>query len=143
MPRVTVTTGNVAFAVVRLQLLIGNFNYGKRGILDLTHTRLFTFKSLAYLFRQCGFSIERLEGLPAPFPLALGRNRLSSILVRLNTILIRIFPRLFSYQILLVARPLPNVGALLDDSISASERKSAVLLEKIDRLIANKDSVVA
>src|SRR6266511_2770179 len=33
------STGNVAFALTRLMLLAGQFNYGKRGILDLTHTR--------------------------------------------------------------------------------------------------------
>ena len=27
-------------------LLFGQFNYGKKGILDATHTRLFTFRSL-------------------------------------------------------------------------------------------------
>ena len=31
-------------------LLFGQFNYGKRGILDLTHTRLFTFESFRRLF---------------------------------------------------------------------------------------------
>ena len=54
-PRFIVTTGNVAFGIVRLQLLLGNFNYGKRGILDLTHTRLYTFRTLRLLFEQCGF----------------------------------------------------------------------------------------
>ena len=34
------TTGNVAFVMQRLMLLIGQFNYGKKGILDHTHTRL-------------------------------------------------------------------------------------------------------
>ena len=37
------STANIGFLVNRLMLLIGQFNYGKRGILDLTHTRLFTF----------------------------------------------------------------------------------------------------
>ncbi|MEO6325029.1 MAG: glycosyltransferase, partial [Thermoanaerobaculia bacterium] len=36
------TTPNVAFAVQRLMLLFGQFNYGKAGILDRTHARLFT-----------------------------------------------------------------------------------------------------
>lgn len=40
------STGNVGFLITRLMLLAGQFNYGKRGILDLTHTRLFTFASL-------------------------------------------------------------------------------------------------
>jgi len=36
------STGNIAYLVMRLSLALGHFNYGKRGILDLTHTRLFT-----------------------------------------------------------------------------------------------------
>ena len=38
--KVIVTTPNVGFIVIRLMLLLGQFNYGKRGILDLTHKRL-------------------------------------------------------------------------------------------------------
>ena len=38
-------------------LLIGQFNYGKRGILDLTHARLFTFESFRRLFEQGGFRV--------------------------------------------------------------------------------------
>jgi len=43
---IIVSSGNVGFALTRLMLALGQFNYGKRGILDLTHTRLFTFGSL-------------------------------------------------------------------------------------------------
>jgi glycosyltransferase involved in cell wall biosynthesis len=126
-PRVIVTTGNVAFLIVRLQALLGRFNYGKRGILDLTHTRLYTFKTLRHLFEQCGFRVTRVEGIPAPFPLALGANTLSRAAVRLNELLIRLAPGLFAYQIFLVATPTPTVEALLDNSISESTKRADVL----------------
>ena len=126
-PRLIVTTGNVAFCVLRLQMLLGNFNYGRRGILDLTHTRLYTFKTLKHLFEQCGYRVERLEGVAAPFPLALGDNRVARALVKLNAALIRISKGLFSYQVFLVATPLPTVDALLDDSIEASAGKKSAL----------------
>jgi len=46
-PKVLVlTTPNIAFVVQRVMLLLGQFNYGKSGILDRTHTRLFTFRSI-------------------------------------------------------------------------------------------------
>ena len=67
-----VSTGNVAFLVTRLMLLFGWFNYGSRGILDLTHTRLFTFATIRKLFEQSGYRIEEIRGIPAPFPLAFG-----------------------------------------------------------------------
>ena len=70
--RIMVSTGNVGFIVTRLLLLLGRFSYGRRGILDLTHTRLFTFKTLRRLFEQGGFDVVESRGVPAPFPLAVG-----------------------------------------------------------------------
>ncbi len=127
-PRYIITTGNVAFAIVRLQALFGNFNYGRRGILDLTHTRLYTFKTLRRLFEQCGFRIEQMNGVPAPFPAAVGMNRFGLALVKFNSLLIRLSRGLFSYQAFLVATPLPTVDALLDDSIAGSAIKADALL---------------
>jgi glycosyltransferase involved in cell wall biosynthesis len=126
-PRVIVTTGNVAFVIVRLQALLGRFNYGKRGILDLTHTRLYTFKTLRHLFEQCGFRITRVEGIPAPFPLALGANGFARAAGRLNELLIRLAPGLFAYQIFMVATPTPTVEALLDNAIRESTKRADVL----------------
>src|SRR5262249_2313427 len=116
-PEFIVTTGNVVFLPVRLQALLGNFNYGKRGILDLTHTRLYTFKTIGPVFEQCGFIVEEMRGIPAPFPEALGDTPLSRWLVRINSALIRISKGMFAYQIFLRAAPTATVDALLDDSI--------------------------
>jgi hypothetical protein len=123
-PRFIVTTGNVVFAIVRLQALLGNFNYGKRGILDLTHTRLYTFSTLKTLFEQCGFTVEEVRGIPAPFPAALGLNALSRFLLLINTLLIRLSKGLFSYQIYMQVAPAPTVDALLDDSIAGSRARA-------------------
>lgn len=127
-PTFIVTSGNVAFVVVRLQALLGNFNYGKRGILDLTHTRLYTFASLRRLFEQCGYRLERTAGIPAPFPKALGGGRPARALVRLNELLIRLSRGLFAYQIFLVATPAPSLEALLDDSIATSRLRAEELV---------------
>jgi glycosyltransferase involved in cell wall biosynthesis len=123
-PVFIVTTGNVVFWMVRLQALLGNFNYGRRGILDMTHTRLYTFATLRKLFLQCGYRVEQVKGIPAPFPLALGNGRLGLALVRINSFLIRLSRGLFSYQIFLVATPLPTVDGLLEHSIAASAPRS-------------------
>lgn len=55
--QVILTTANVAFVVMRISLLLGRFEYGKRGILDITHTRLFTFNTLRRAMRAAGFEI--------------------------------------------------------------------------------------
>jgi hypothetical protein len=119
-PKIIVTTGNVVFLIVRLQALVGNFNYGKKGILDLTHTRLYTFGTLRTLLEQCGFVVEEARGIPAPFPAALGLSAFSRLLVRVNGLLIRVSRGLFSYQIFMRVAPTPTVDALLEDSMAGS-----------------------
>lgn len=118
------STGNVGFLITRLMLLAGQFNYGKRGILDLTHTRLFTFASLRRTLEQSGFAITETIGVPGPFPLALGDNFLAHALTRINSALIYVSRGLFSYQIMVRARALPILETLLDQA----EQHSAVRL---------------
>ena len=132
-PTFVVTSGNVAFLVVRLQATLGNFNYGKRGILDLTHTRLYTFTSLRNLFEQCGYRLSRSAGIPAPFPKAIGHGILSRALLSVNESLIRLWKSLFAYQIFLVATPTPSLEALLDDSIETSRVRTAELIAQTGR----------
>jgi 2-polyprenyl-3-methyl-5-hydroxy-6-metoxy-1,4-benzoquinol methylase len=115
-----ISTPNVGFVIIRLMLLIGQFNYGKRGILDMTHTRLFTFSSLRHLLEQRGFQITKSRGIPVPFPVALSDTKVSRFLVTLNGMCLRIFPTLFSYQILIVAAPEPSLEVLLQTAIDES-----------------------
>jgi hypothetical protein len=111
--RLLVSTGNVAFLPVRLMLLAGQFNYGKRGILDLTHTRLFTFGTFRRLFEQSGFRVLEIRGVPAPFALALGNGRLARVLTGVNRALIRVSRSLFAYQIFAVVQARPGLDRLL------------------------------
>jgi glycosyltransferase involved in cell wall biosynthesis len=120
--KLVVSTANIGFFIARLALLFGQFNYGKRGILDMTHTRLFTFASLRRLFEQGGFRVLETKGVPGPFPLALGDGWLARSLIRLNKLLIRISRRLFSYQIYMVLKPNPSLEYLLGEA----EEKSAI-----------------
>lgn len=118
---VLVSTGNVAFIVQRLMLVLGQFNYGPRGILDMTHTRLFTARSISRLFRQSGFRVRRSAGVPAPFPLAVGRGRLGRGLLRMNELAIRFSKPMFSYQVFLALEPPIDLGRLLEESVAHSE----------------------
>jgi glycosyltransferase involved in cell wall biosynthesis len=119
-PEIILTTANVAFAITRTMLLLGEFNYGRKGILDRTHTRLFTFHSLRELFAQTGYQVLEVRGIPAPFPKAVGDNALGRALVAINRALIALFPGLFSYQIFVRARALPTVQTLLVETIDSS-----------------------
>lgn len=127
--KIIASTGNVAFVIVRLMLLFGQFNYGRRGILDLTHTRLFTFGTFRRLFAQAGFGVIEMRGVPAPFPLALGERPLARMLLRVNSALIRISRSLFAFQIFAVVQPRPTLDYLLDRTRRASGDRSATLAE--------------
>jgi glycosyltransferase involved in cell wall biosynthesis len=122
-PKIVVSTGNIAFFVTRFMLLSGFFNYGRRGILDITHTRLFTFGTMQALFEQAGYVIAEVRGVPAPFPLAIGDNCISRFLIDVNKLLIKLSRPLFSYQIFMIVRPLPTLEELLESAIEFSHDK--------------------
>ena len=121
-PEVVITTANIGFFVTRMMLFFGQFNYGRKGILDATHTRLFTFRSLKALLEQSGYNILEVRGIPAPFPKAIGNNFLSRLLLRANQALIRLSRGFFSYQIFVRAVAKPTVHNLLGETIESSDR---------------------
>jgi 2-polyprenyl-3-methyl-5-hydroxy-6-metoxy-1,4-benzoquinol methylase len=123
--KIVLSTGNVAFCVTRLMLFLGQFNYNASGILDRTHTRLFTFSSFRRLLGESGFTVERIKGIPAPLPLVMNPGFLRDALMRIQAILIGISRGLFAYQIFLVARPLPTVDTLLRQAERHSSEKSS------------------
>jgi len=124
-PKILVSVPNVAFLPVRLRLLAGGFEYGREGILDLTHRRLFTVRSLRRLLDQYGFRVDEVRAVPAPFPKALGDGWPGRALVALNGLAIFLAKGIFGYQLMVTARALPTVGALLEHSRAASlDRRS-------------------
>jgi hypothetical protein len=128
--KLILSTPNIGFLIIRIMLLVGQFNYGKRGILDLTHKRLFTFSSLRRLLEQRGFQITASRGIPAPYPVALGHNFVSRFLLAVNTACLRLLPSMFSYQILLVAEPRPSLEILLQRAIDESSARAQAIGSK-------------
>ncbi len=121
--RVVITTPNIAFASIRLNLLLGRFNYAERGILDITHKRLFTRRSLLTTLEDCGYRIEQLRGIGAPFDAVMG-GRSGRFLGIVSGALSRVWPSLFAFQFLVVCRPLPGARQLLSESQQLSARQS-------------------
>jgi glycosyltransferase involved in cell wall biosynthesis len=133
--RLVLTTANIAFIVMRLSLLLGRFEYGKRGILDITHSRLFTFNTLRRAMRAAGFEVEHSEGIVVPMPFIFGRSALSRIALVINHALVRLRPKLFGFQILMVAAPRPTLATLLDAAkVSADEKMPEVIAMHRQRL---------
>lgn len=128
------STGNIGFIANRFMLLLGQFNYGKRGILDLTHTRLFTFASFRRLFEQSGFRIREARGIPAPFRFVWGNSALARGALAVNQALIAIARGVFSYQIFLVVEPLPSLDSLLDQARRESAKRAADIDTRLAKL---------
>lgn len=121
-PKLIITTSNVAFIVVRLMLLIGQFNYGKRGILDMEHKRLFTFRSLRKLLENYGYKIEKITPIPVPINFIIKNNSFSKILLTINNQLIKISKGLFAFQIAIIATPMPTLDVLLSNAETEGAR---------------------
>jgi hypothetical protein len=123
--RVIVSSGNVCFFITRLMMLLGQFNYGRRGILDITHTRLFTVSSLERLLRYAAYRIVERRYVPAPYPLAIGLNAFSKFLVAVNGLLARVLPGLFAYQALYVIQPRSSIEWLLRKATASATGERA------------------
>ncbi len=99
---------NIAYWMMRFELLRGRFNYTRRGLLDQTHLRFFTLTTLTTLFTNSGYKINWIA---ATSP---GWHDLYYLLKRLpggesvKLSLLRIFPGLLSYQFLVCAEPIKS-----------------------------------
>jgi 2-polyprenyl-3-methyl-5-hydroxy-6-metoxy-1,4-benzoquinol methylase len=57
---------NIAHGAVRLALLKGSFEYGEVGLLDDSHVRFFTARSVEELFAEAGYRIDQIERTSVP-----------------------------------------------------------------------------
>jgi glycosyltransferase involved in cell wall biosynthesis len=102
--RVIASTGNVANIYMRLMLLLGRFTYTERGILDRTHSRLFTPYNFRALFKENSFRITGQRACPIPFEQVIaGYPRLAESLTNIYMFAVRVWPSLFAFQIILEA----------------------------------------
>lgn len=93
-----VSIPNVANWAVRLGLLAGRFRYTDRGILDRTHLRFYTQRTLVEMLEHAGFTVDKVVGT-IPVPL-LHSERLCRIAHRVGNLR----PSLFAYTFVVTAR---------------------------------------
>jgi 2-polyprenyl-3-methyl-5-hydroxy-6-metoxy-1,4-benzoquinol methylase len=105
---VIISVPNIAHLYIRLLLLLGRFDYIDRGILDQTHLRFFTARSLRALIADAGLTIERFTATPAPLyqilPTAWHKPWVAATHA-VNAVIARNLPRLLGYQLIVLARP--------------------------------------
>ena len=114
--KLIISTPNVANIIIRIMLLFGNFNYGLRGILDKTHTRLFTLSSFKKLIMDQNFEIEKVYFVPPPFLLVIKNKLFGNFLISIFAILNKIRGKLFAFQFLNIVKAKPNLEYLLAKS---------------------------
>ncbi len=106
--KLLISLPNVANIWVRLNLLLGRFNYSTVGILDKSHLRFFTLRTAKQLAGDAGLDVISASVTPIPLPLILpvtGKGRALSFLHQLNWGLTRLRKTLLGYQFILVCRP--------------------------------------
>lgn len=106
--RLFVSVPNIANITVRLGLLFGVFEYRDRGILDNTHLRFYTLRTIRREIEAAGFRVLVIRGSSVPLRLIIGRFTPEPLLrlgERILTGVTRVWRGLFAYQIILVAVP--------------------------------------
>jgi glycosyltransferase involved in cell wall biosynthesis len=86
----------------RTRVAFGRFGYDRRGILDDTHLRFFTRRTLRRTVMRGGFDVmeERVTGLPIEV-VSDADGRVKKALARVDKSLVRTRPTLFGYQFVL------------------------------------------
>jgi glycosyltransferase involved in cell wall biosynthesis len=96
---------NIAHWYPRTRSLLGRFDYDQRGILDKTHLRFFTRRSIKRTLEREGFVVRRIEPVGLPLD-ALGMESGAGRWVRLlDSISLSLWPTMFGYQFILEAEP--------------------------------------
>ena len=119
--KIIISVPNIANWVIRLGLLFGKFDYMDRGILDRTHLRFFTMRSLKRLMSEV--SCEVLDAIPTPLPVQLvlpstGSNVFAP-LHEAHYALTRCWKTFFAYQFVIVATPRRSPVPQNSGSVSA------------------------
>lgn len=103
--KIFISIPNVANLAIRLHLLLGNFEYQDRGILDRTHVRFFTRRTARRLVESAGLRIVHEEVTPVPIGEAF--PHWPGLILRpvemLVLALTPLWPTLLGYQFIFVA----------------------------------------
>jgi len=110
--KILISVPNIANVVTRLSLLAGRFDYAERGILDRTHLRFFTLRSLTQTLDRSGLRATETRATPLPvqivFPFTTAKIFLPLHYAHHGMVGLR--KQLFGYQFVVVAEP-KNTGS--------------------------------
>lgn len=115
--KLLISTANIAYLPMRFSLAFGQFNYGKRGILDKTHKRLFTIGTFKRLLKAHGFKIEKTVGFAPPLTDLISSSKTMRLIEKIHTFFSRLYPSLFSYNFLVIAKRTDDIDEIFKKTI--------------------------
>ena len=98
-----VSVPNVAYWLMRLRLLFGNFSYDRGGILDEGHLRFFTLKTSLKMIKDSGLEVHSIDVTPGLPYYSIFHVRAIN---KLRYLTARTFKGLFAFQFLITAKRL-------------------------------------
>jgi glycosyltransferase involved in cell wall biosynthesis len=104
--RAIISVPNTVNFTVRLMMLFGSFRYSDRGILDWSHLRFFTRKTIREMLQKHGYRVTGEHFTIIPIERVIPVRSDTPVLRALNQVLrvaTRVFPGLLAYEIVLVA----------------------------------------
>ncbi|MBP7654558.1 methyltransferase domain-containing protein, partial [Candidatus Dependentiae bacterium] len=119
-----ISTANISYFPMRISLLSGQFNYSKRGILDLTHKRLFTINGFKKLLNQQGFRVIKIKGFGPPITDLISKNKFFRLLEKIHYYFSNFFPSIFAYNYLIIAQRMDSISEIFDKTISSGKNKN-------------------
>jgi 2-polyprenyl-3-methyl-5-hydroxy-6-metoxy-1,4-benzoquinol methylase len=127
---IVISTPNVANWIVRLSLLAGRFDYMDRGILDRTHLRFFTLRTLKQMMAEAGCTVKEVKPTPLPFQLVLPftENKIFLPFHEIHYAITRAWKTLFAYQFVIAASPCVPLHPVHSSSASAGHAKGQTLV---------------
>ncbi|MDD3083399.1 MAG: class I SAM-dependent methyltransferase [Candidatus ainarchaeum sp.] len=90
---------NIGYVSSRIRHLFGKWDYYETGLMDKTHIRFFTFKTMSELFLNTGYSVIKSDFIPG-----IGFFEKFNKLIKLRKIICRLYPRLFAIQFIFVIK---------------------------------------
>jgi SAM-dependent methyltransferase len=127
--KIIISVPNIANFIVRLSLLFGKFDYMDRGILDRTHLRFFTLRSLKKMMSEVSCGVLGVVPTPLPVQIVLPftENKFFTLLHEVCYALTRCWKTVFAYQFVITAAPChPHVPLESGDELQS------------ERMLANK-----
>jgi 2-polyprenyl-3-methyl-5-hydroxy-6-metoxy-1,4-benzoquinol methylase len=105
-----ISVPNVAHWTVRRSLLRGRFDYTNSGIMDNTHLRFFTRRSLYEMLERTGFQVDQIDFTRIDYPLdrSFRRIGLSRVKAALNRLMDKVFPNAVAFQFVVKCRRAPG-----------------------------------